>query len=202
MKTVSEKIATLFLICLISLTITGYTYSHWTDTLTIFGTINMGNLKIAIDDEKLIPDNGYSKTPDNKTITISAAITTGWQIWVGLVIENNGTLPVTITHEATATNDIQYKGYFQNETHFYGPYTTIPPEAWDDLNGTNPPPPSGEKTPPIDVPKGDRLVVWQKIWVNGTLPGDFISIIITSRHFATFHGWHDTVAVIYHLFKG
>jgi hypothetical protein len=31
LKRINEKIATLFLICLISLAITGYTYSHWTE---------------------------------------------------------------------------------------------------------------------------------------------------------------------------
>jgi hypothetical protein len=202
MKTISQKITTLFLICLISLAITGYTYSHWTDITTILGTVNMAHLEITIDKEKLIPDTSYFKYPDNKTVYISATITTGWEIWVGITIKNIGNLPVTITYEVTANKP---NLYFSNETHFYGPYTTVPPEVWCDLNQTNPPPPlspppPGETTQPIDLPVGDKLVVWQKIRVETTPPNGY-TITITSDYLATF-GWHDTVAVIYHLTKG
>ena len=199
MKTLPEKTATLFLTCLVALAITGYAYSHWTDTATIFGTAKMAHLEITIDDQKLIPDIGYTKNPTNKTITISAPITPAWQIWVGIIIKNKGTVPVTITQKITTTNQ-PYESYFGNETYFYGPYTTVPPEVWCDLNQTNPPP-TGGKTPPIDLPVGDKLVVWQKIWLKNPLPTEFAGIIITSEYFATFSGWHDTVAVIYHLYK-
>lgn len=198
LKRINEKIATLFLICLISLTITGYTYSHWTDMITILGTINTGSLKITIDNQKLIPATGYSKTPDNKTVTISAEITTGWQIWVGITIKNKGTVPVTITYTLTASNHIEYEGYFRNETHFYGPYTTIPPEVWDNINAGNPPPPLGEQTPPIDLPVDQNLVVWQKIRLEEPPPTSF-AINIYSEYFGTLGTWQDWCEVIYYL---
>jgi len=197
-RRINEKISALFLVCLIALAITGYTYSHWTDIATILTTANMGHLEITIDDQKLIPDIGYSKTPDNKTVTISAEITQGWQIWVGIIIKNKGTVPVTITYELTTTNNIQCIGCFRNETHFYGPYTTIPPEVWDNLNETNLPPPSGEQPTPIDLPPGDKLVVWQKIRLEEPPPEDFTTTV-TSEYLATLSLWHDTVEVIYYL---
>jgi len=198
LKRINQKIATLFLICLISLAITGYTYSRWTDIITMLGTINTGSLKITIDNQKLIPDIGYSKTPDNKTVTISAEITTGWQIWVGITIKNKGTVPVTITYTLTASNHIEYEGYFRNETHFYGPYTTIPPQVWDDLNQTNLPPPPGEQTLPIDLPAGDKLVVWQKIRLQDPPPTSF-TINIHSEYLGTLDPWQDWCEVIYYL---
>ena len=205
MKTLTQKTATLFLVCLISLAITGYTYSHWTDIATVLTTVKMGHLEITINDEKFICNYTFypGKTGDNKTLTISAEITQGWQIWVGIIIKNNGTVPATITHELTATNDIQYVGRFRNETHFYGPYTTIPPEVWCELNEGNPPPPSsppppGEQTPPIDLPVGQKLVVWQKIRLEDQPPNDF-AIDIHSKYTATLGPWQDWVQVIYSL---
>jgi len=201
MKTITQKTAALFLICLIALAITGYTRSHWTDIVTIFTTANMGHLEITIENEKLIPTRDYSKLK-NKTITIYEDITTNWQIWVGITIKNNGTLPATITYQITTNNPL-YESYFGNETHLYGPYTTTPPsEVWCDLNETNPPPPTGEQPTPINLSPDERLVVWQKIWLKTALPTDFTSITITSEYKATLSGWHDAVAVIYHLTKG
>jgi predicted ribosomally synthesized peptide with SipW-like signal peptide len=199
LKRINEKISALFLVCLISLAITGYTYSHWTDILTIFGNIQTGNLKITIDDQKYISDQTYypSKTGDNKTLTISAEITQPWQIWVGITIKNKGTVPVTITYTLTASNHIEYEGYFRNETHFYGPYTTIPPEVWDNIDGINPPP-AGEQTPPIDLPVDQKLVVWQKIRLEDSPPTAF-TINIYSEYFGTLGPWQDWVEVIYYL---
>ena len=160
----------------------------------------MGHLEITIDNEKVIPiEIKPIKYPDNKTVYISATITTtNWQIWVGIIIKNIGTLPVTITYEVTANKPNQY---FDHVTYFYGPYTTVPPEVWCDLNQTNPPPPSGEKPTPIDLPADNTLVVWQKVWLTTPLPNGY-TITITSDYFATFSEWQDTVAVIYHLTKG
>jgi len=199
MKTITQKTTTLFLICLIALAITGYTYSHWTDIVTILGTANMAHLEITIENEKLIPDIGHVKYPDNKTVYISTTITASWEIWVGIIIKNKGTLPVTITYEVTANKP---NTYFSNKTYFYGPYATTPPsEVWCDLNQTNPPPPNGGTDPPIDLPADNRLVVWQKIWLKDSPPAGY-TITITSDYFATFGGWYDSVAVVYHLTKG
>lgn len=194
LKRINEKIATLFLICLISLAITGYTYSHWTNIITILGTINTGNLKITIDNQKLIPDIGYSKTPDNKTVTISAEITTGWQIWVGIIIKNNGTTPATITY-TIATNDTEAEKWFSNQTYFYGPYLTPPSNVWN--NAPSLPPPGGASSPP-ELSTLYRLVAWQNITLSGT-PTHAFTIKITVTYTATFSSWTDTVSVIYTL---
>jgi len=201
MKTITQKTATLFLICLIALAITGYAYSHWTDIVTIITTANMGHLEITIDNEKVIPPEiGYLKPQTNKSVYIEASIATYWQVWVGIIIKNKGTLPATITYKITTNSPDE--SYFGNETHFYGPYTTTPPsEVWCDLNQTNPPPPEGEKPTPIDLSVGEKLVVWQKIWVKTTPPSGY-TITITSDYFATLGGWQDTVAVVYKLTKG
>jgi len=195
LKRINEKIATLFLICLISLAITGYTYSHWTDIITILGTINTGNLKITIDNQKLIPNIGYSKTPDNKTVTISATITQGWQIWVGIIIKNNGTTPATITYGITPDNQPIWDAYFTHNEYFYGPYlTNPPPEVWN--NAPTLPPPGGISTPP-ELLAQNKLVAWQNITLSGTPPAFTIEITVT--YTATFHTWTDTVSVIYTL---
>ena len=198
LKRINEKIATLFLICLISLAITGYTYSHWTDILTILGTINTGNLKITIDNQKLIPDIGYSKTPDNKTVTISAEITTGWQIWVGIIIKNNGTTPATITYTITTNNTSTWQTYFTHNEYFYGPYATNPPpDKWENVPT---PPPSGGLSSPPELPAQNKLVTWQNITLSDTCPQNaFTAIEITVAYTATFHTWTDTVYVKYTL---
>lgn len=194
----TPKLTTLILTILLTLTITSISYTYWTDTLNIFGTIRTGNLKITIDNQKLIPNVGYGKTPDNKTLTISAEITQPWQVWVGIIIKNKGTVPVTINYEIT-TNNQTYESYFRNDTRFYGPYPTDPPNAvWDGFDILNPP--TGE-TPPIDLPVNYKLVVWQKLWLENGLPQDF-TITITSEYKATLGPWHEEVAVIYYLDKG
>jgi hypothetical protein len=198
LKGINEKIASLFLVCLISLAITGYAYSHWTDILTIFGNIQTGNLKITIDNEKFICDYTiHTSKLNNKTVNILADITANWEIWVGIIIKNKGTVPATINYEIT-TNNQPYESYFENDTRFYGPYTTTPPhELWEGFDPLNPPP--GE-TPPIELPTNNRLVVWQKLWLTDAPPEDF-SITITSEYKATLGIWHSEVAVIYYLDK-
>jgi len=194
----TPKLTTLILTILLALTITGISYTYWTDTLNIFGTIRTGNIKITIDNQKLIPDIGYGKTPNNKTVSVSATITQGWEIWVGIIIKNKGTVPVTINYEIT-TNNPPYETYFGNDTYFYGPYTTTPPNAvWDGFDVLNPP---TEETPPIDLPVDNILVVWQKLWLKPPPPEAF-TITITSEYKATLGPWHEEVAVMYYLDKG
>jgi len=194
---INQKISALFLVCLVSLAITGYAYSHWADMLTIVGNIQTGNIKITIDNEKIIPETTHWKSTTNKTVYIETSITTGWQIWVGIIIKNIGTVPVTINYKIT-TNNPPYETYFGNETYFYGPYTTDPPNTlWDSFDTLNPQ--TGE-TPPIDLPVNQKLVVWQKLWLKNTPSEDF-TITITSEYKATLGTWHDEVAVIYFLDK-
>ena len=188
----NKQILAAFAILLFALSITGYTYSHWTDKVNIHGTLKMAKLTIYIQDYNttLTPQ----MSPDNHTLELSGTITLG-EIWTGIIIKNNGTTPATITYGITTNNSTIWGTYFASNEYFYGPYSTNPPpEAWN--NAPTLPPPGGASSPP-DLLAQEKLVAWQNMTLSGTPPA--FTIEITVAYTATFQTWTDTVYVIYTL---
>ena len=188
----NRQILAAFTILLFALAITGYAYSHWQEALNIQGTIKMAKTKIIIQNHNTTLE--ITETTDH-TLKLNGTITPSQTLWTGITIKNDGTTPTTITLSIT-TNDISTEIYFSNQTHFYGPYTVIPPEVWE--SATTMPPPSGSTTPPPELPAQNMLVIWQNITLSGTPPEPF-AIEITATYTATFQSWTDTVSVTYTL---
>ena len=188
----NKQILATFTILLFALAITGYTYSHWQETINIQSTIETAQFGILIQDHNTTLN--WQMSTDNRTLEIQGTIAIGETIWTGIIIKNNGTTPTTITMSIT-TNDTNTEIYFSNQTHFYGPYPTIPPEVWE--NFPIMPPSDGSTTPP-ELPAENMLIIWQNITLNDN-PQQPFTIKITLTYTAEFQSWTDKVSVIYTL---
>ena len=192
----NKQMLVAFTILLLALATTGITYSHWIDTARVQTTANMAKLAILIQNHNTT--QSWTMSPDNHTLELSGTITSSQSIWTGIIIENNGTTPATITY-TIATNDTEAEKWFSNQTYFYGPYAEADDisAVWD--KAATMPPSGGSLTPP-ELSAKYRLVAWQDITLSGTCPPDaFTTIKITVTYTATFHTWTDTVYVIYTL---
>lgn len=174
-------LAILNLILLLTI-INGLTYCHWQDTVQIQGTIKMGHRKLIIDSEKLLVPTGtgfddihpiyYYITPDKQSLIAECQnVDYNWTIAIGLLIKNDGTLPLTlkqtqitlnITDTTNFTTTTYYYGSFPPGTNFNFPY-------WDGIS-LDQVPPDGYKDPPISLDPDDHAITWTTINYNGTQP--------------------------------
>lgn len=177
-----RKILVILNLILLLTIINGLTYSHWQDTVQIQSTIKMGHRKLIIDSEKLLVPTGtgfndthpiyYYVTPDKKSLIAECQnVDHNWTIAIGLLIKNNGTLPLTlrqtkitfnITDTANFTTTTYYCGPFPPGTNFNFPY-------WDGISFDQVPP-DGYKDPPIPLNPEDHAITWTTIDYNGTQP--------------------------------
>ena len=126
------KISALFMTLAIILSLTGFTYAHWSDTIRINGKVKMAHILININSKKVLMSKGvqkyssveYNVTADKHTLEIrSENLRPCWYIWVGLVIQNEGTLPGKIKPPEYAFDPSDSWGnYFETTEYFYGPY--------------------------------------------------------------------------------
>lgn len=160
------KITALMLVPVIALATLGVTYSHWRETLQITGTINTGKWHQSIGSSKVVKPVGYDENhpiedeilPDGRTLQLRCKnVSGGWHIWVGLIIQNDGTVPTSVEEPNIQINHNQ-EG-FTIKTYFYGPYERgehievwggvkiddLPFEPWEDAVNLNP---------------GQKAVIW------------------------------------------
>jgi len=192
----NKQILAAFTILLFALAITGYAYSHWQKTINIQGTLNMAEFTIYIQNHNTTKT--WQMSTDNHTLEITDTITPDETIWTGIIIKNNSTTPVTITHGIVTNNTQIWETNFTHNEHFYGPYDIDPPSSvWE--NAPTLPPSGGQSTPP-ELPAKNKLVTWQNMTLSDTCPPNaFTTIEITVAYTATFQTWTDTVYVIYTL---
>jgi len=100
----NKTISITFLTLLIALAITGYSYSHWTETIQIQGTITTAKQETAsvrimktLNGSFTNPYTGEDITTPTNLIHIGTATNPGWPTKFQLIItvENNGTVPIT-----------------------------------------------------------------------------------------------------------
>lgn len=130
----TNKFYALLMLLVITLSIAGFTYAHWTDTIRINGTIKMAQILIDIKSEKVLMSRtvkkyynssvSYEVSPDLHTLEIhSKNLGPCWYIWVGLVMQNQGTLPGKIKPPIYSFEDeYGFAEYFETSEYFYGPY--------------------------------------------------------------------------------
>ncbi|MGB9778604.1 MAG: hypothetical protein ACPLW8_04285, partial [Candidatus Bathyarchaeales archaeon] len=101
---INKTISITFLTLLLALAITGYSYSHWTETIHIQGTITTGTWNIAsvrimktLNGSFTNATTGEDITTPTNLIHVADANNPGWPTKFQLIItvENNGTLPIT-----------------------------------------------------------------------------------------------------------
>lgn len=174
-------LAILNLILLLTI-INGLAYSHWQDTVQIQGTIKMGHRKLIIDSEKLLVPTGtdfnethpiyYYVTPDKQSLIAECQnVDHNWTIAIGLLIKNDGTLPLTLK-QTQITFNITDTANFTIITYHYGPFppgTNFNFPQWDGIS-VEEVPPNGHKDPHIPLDPEDHAITWTTINYNGTQP--------------------------------
>jgi len=126
------KISALLMTLAITLSLVGFTYAHWTDVIKINGHVKMAHILIGIKSEKVLMSGDvekysnvtYEVSPDEHTLEIhSKNLRPCWYIWVGLVMQNQGTLPGKIKPpEYSYDPSDSWGDYFETTEYFYGPY--------------------------------------------------------------------------------
>jgi len=180
-----EKITALTLIPIIALAILGITYSHWQQTLTITGTIKTGYVNLVIGSEKVLVPQGegydenhavtYYKTSDNYTLVVTCVnVTRGWRIAIGLLMHNEGTLPLNVKNVSLTLENVEgIMEYFNITTYYYGPYPTGTNfnqlGAWNGIKIDNIPV-DGNVTTPILLDPCQHAISWTLIQFNTTNP--------------------------------
>jgi len=130
----TTKLSAILMLLAISLSIAGFTYAHWQDTVKIDGKIKMAHILIDIKSEKVLMSQcvkkyynssvSYEVTPDLHTLKVySKNLGPCWWIWVGLVMQNQGTLPGKIKPPVYSFEDeYGFAQYFETKEYFYGSY--------------------------------------------------------------------------------
>ena len=161
---INKTIGITFLLLMLALSITGYSYSHWTKTLTIQGNIGTAKAQLIITSHKLLIPNidfntthriEYYVTSDNLTLVADCTNVTGteWTIKIGLLVKNNGTMPIYLT--GTTITFIPYTTNFTVTKYYYNFNSTY----WDEITFDHVPPSTSDSMP-IQLEPNAQAITW------------------------------------------
>ena len=127
-----NKVHAIFMVLAITLSIAGFTYAHWADTIQIEGTVKTAHILVDIKSEKVLMSSEvenyssvtYEVSPDRHTLEINSTnLKPCWYIWVGLVLQNQGNLPGKIKAPVYSYDPPDgWEDHFETAEYFYGPY--------------------------------------------------------------------------------
>lgn len=187
------KVPALFMALAVTLSIVGFSYAHWQDMIYINSSVKMAHILIDIKSEKVLMSKEvekyssvtYEVSPDRHTIAIySENLKPSWYIWVGLVMQNQGTLPGEIKTPIYSYDPPDgWEDYFETAEYFYGPYPEDTGfgdlETWGrvkideqlkkdgNVTFTTPPTPT-----PFTLNPTEKAVVWIWIHCKAEMPDD------------------------------
>jgi hypothetical protein len=167
---INKTTGIVFILLVLALSTVGYSYSLWSKTLTIQGKVSTAKAQLTITSHKLlIPDIDnfnsthpihYYLTSDNLTLVADCENITGeWTIVIGLIVKNNGTMPIYLTDTAISFNTSASN--FQVTTYYY----TFDSSKWDGITFGDIPL-SGDVSPPIQLDVNDQAITWTVIQLN------------------------------------
>ena len=206
MKPINIKLLTTILMPMLLIPLVGFGYSHWTDSVTKQikmhvrcpeATIKSYKCVSEFDDDWIDKDPAEDEVPPGgfSTLTIRTdRAFPGWYVWIGLLIQNQGPLPVEVDvpeYKVTMNGEVSYT----TKEYFYGPYTndewiTYKKTYWETITWKylkeKGEPPGDSKTPPIELePSGpsnrNRMVMWIYIEIIDGQEGFDIEIEMTLR---------------------
>ena len=167
----------------------GIAYSHWTESLYINTTVNIGISDDPIESYKVLVPSGYDEknaephsylSPDNRTLVITCGnMFEGWYVWVGLLIHNKGTLPMEVKDPIIQfTPDVG--GSLMRTSYFYGPYNNGDfVEVWAQQIDELPVEPWGD--PPVPIDPSQHAVIWVKLCSSADFSNVQISITVVDE---------------------
>jgi len=174
---------------LILLAITGFAYSHWSETLYISGTVKMAHRHTIIDsyrvsspwDDELITSE---LSADNRKLTITTDnVFSSWYVWVGLKIHNTGTIPVWVLTPTCEFVPDNAEDNFEIETYFYGPYShghEVPENVWQKAHYWNLPA-DDNREPPVPADPCQHAIVWIKLHATDNIGAIEIDITVVDE---------------------
>jgi len=143
----ANKISVLFAAFAIVTSIIGVTYAHWTELISITGTANMGVQRVEIKCYKCGTFDCLCIKHSTVTCVLSEdkqTLNVEWKnvrphskLWLILVIENTGTIPVNVEPPSILFNPEEMHEYFKVYTIFFGPFDHLPQIPRDE--SSNPP---------------------------------------------------------------
>jgi len=179
------KISAFFMTLIVTLSIVGFAYAHWSDKVQIEGTVKMAHILMSIKSQKVLSSKEierystitYEVSADEHTLTLTCTnLKPCWFVWIGLVTQNQGTLPVNVKPPKYSYEDPNgFQDHFETKEYFYGPYPEATGlgtlEVWRDVKVDNQLKSDGSvtftttpKTPPFVADPGEKVVIW--IWVH------------------------------------
>jgi hypothetical protein len=190
-----NRVSGLLLVLLVAVSLSGLTYAHWSDTVRIEGTAKMAHIRTTIISYKALTPKkvqeyatvNASLSEDGHLLTLSCSnLKPCWYIWVGLVLQNQGTLPANVKPPAYEFEGPDgFHDYFEVADYCYGPYPESQGfgnlELWGKVtvgeggsllpDGTNTfttlPQPG-----PFPTDPGEKAVIWIWIHCKATVPPD------------------------------
>jgi len=188
-----NKFYALFMVLAITLSIAGFTYAHWADIVRIEGKVKMAHILVDIKSEKVLMSQDvekyssvtYEVSPDRHTLAIySENLRPCWYVWVGLVMQNQGTLPGKVkSPEYIFEGPDGFEDYFETSEYFYGAYPEGTGfgqhEIWGKVKIDEQLLPGGnvdfetDDTPtPFILNPTEKAVIWIWIHVQTDIPND------------------------------
>ena len=195
----TSKISALFMILAVILSVAGFTYAHWTDTVRIEGTVKTAHILVEIKSEKVLMSKDvqkyssvtYEVSLDKHTLQINSTnLKPCWYIWVGLVLQNQGNLPGKIKAPVYGYDPPDgYEDCFETAEYFYGPYPeetgygTL--EVWGKVKIDEQLLPDGNVTfalsstpTPFTLNPTEKAVMWIWIHCKSVIPGKTITMYV------------------------
>ncbi|RLI28623.1 hypothetical protein DRO58_01755 [Candidatus Bathyarchaeota archaeon] len=187
---VIRKLVAIAVIPLILLTLTGMAYTHWADRVEIIGVVETGKWRPEIGSYKIVTPVGYDEenpvngeiSEDKQSLLVTCAnVSEGWNIWVGLIIANEGTIPVEMGEPGIYIRPLDQSESFNVEIYLYGPYDRGGhTEVWGGVKMEDLPF-EGNVTGSIILNPSQKAVVWIEFTFEGDEVIDEARIIITIR---------------------
>lgn len=209
----NAKILTALLIPLLLISLAAYSYAHFTDTVVKKYKLHVKCFMVEIKSYKAVSrydDDLIDKYPPDDLLeqmggTTTISLTTdnaflpttpsgkGWWVWVGLLIQNQGSYPANVTTPIYDISNTAGVGVYTEE-YFYGPYThgdfAVHSEVWGGVRWKDleqyGAPPGNISSPILLEPAGDayknKMVLWiylELVDLDGPTDEFYVQIKIT-----------------------
>lgn len=185
------EISALLMAFTIALSILGVVYSHWGDTVKIKGYVEMAHIKFTVISYKNLTSRSVQRysniaselSADGHTLTLTCDnVGPCWFVWIGLVGQNQGSLPAKLKTPEYDFDDINgFHDYFETKEYFYGPYPEETGlgklEVWNNVKvddellpdgsvtfSTTPTATSPPPFEPIPIDPMEKAIIW--IWIH------------------------------------
>lgn len=124
------KVTMLILLLMTTLTTIGLVNALWRENLHVVGIVETAVWRQAIGSFKIVKPIGYDESravmgsienDRQSLVLVCTNVSSGWHVWVGLVIHNEGNIPTVVESSDVWINGADVES-FDIKMYFYGPY--------------------------------------------------------------------------------